>query len=184
MATRRARPADPQEPPKEWAPTQAAPDPILNNPYEEPTRYWSYVGGVPSETPGRRPASYWFKTQKIGTTQESLFAEEERDELPLVNKLRDDVSNWRRSKHRGASKGTQELFAYWFTQDRHRPLFFCQRESVETIIYLLEIAIPGRLAATGYRKFEVDAEALAKLLAGSKAFPELAEKEFYPRLID
>src|SRR5437016_5015161 len=69
-----------QEPPKEWAPTQAAPNPILNNPYEEPARHWSYVGGVPSETPGRRPASYWFKTQKIGTTQENLFAEEERDE--------------------------------------------------------------------------------------------------------
>jgi type III restriction enzyme len=181
---RRPPPSLPQEPPKEWTPTQAAPDPILNNPYEEPSRHWSYVGGVPSETPGRRPASYWFKTQKIGTTQEKLFAEEERDELPLVNKLRDDVSNWRRSKYRGASKVTRELFGYWFTQDRHRPLFFCQREAVETIIYLLEIAIPGRLAATGYRKFEVDAEALTKLLAGVNAFSELAENEFYPRLID
>ena len=100
MPTRRTPPVAPQEPPKEWAPTQAAPNPILNNPYEEPSRHWSYVGGVPSETPGRRPASYWFKTQKIGTTQESLFAEEERDELPLVNKLRADVSNWRRSKYR------------------------------------------------------------------------------------
>lgn len=184
MPTRRTRLPDQQEPPKEWTPTQAAPDPILNNPYEEPSRHWSYVGGVPSETPGRRPASYWFKTQKIGTTQEGLFAEEERDELPLVNKLRDDVSNWRRSKYRGASKITQELFAYWFTQDRHRPLFFCQRESVETIIYLLEMAIPGRLAATGYRKFEVDSDALAKLLAGVNAFTELGAKAFYPRLID
>src|SRR5271157_2315209 len=178
MPTPRTRPPDQQEPPKEWTPTQAAPDPILNNPYEPPSRHWSYVGGVPNETPGRRPASYWFKTQKIGTTQESLFAEEERDELPLVNKLRDDVSNWRRSKYRGASKITQELFAYWFTQGRHRPLFFCQREAVETIIYLLEIAIPGRLAATGYRKFEVDAEALGKLLAGVSAFTELGEKAF------
>jgi type III restriction enzyme len=184
MPTRRTRPVVPQEPPKEWAPTQAAPDPILNNPYEEPSRHWSYADGVPRETPERRPASYWFKTQKIGTTQESLFAEEERDELPLVNKLRADVKNWRRSKYRGASKVTQELFAYWFTQDRHRPLFFCQRESVETIIYLLEVAIPGRLAATGYRKFEVDAEALGKLLTGVNAFTELVEKAFYPRLID
>src|SRR5262249_61955093 len=99
-----------------------------------------------------------------GTIQEKPLAEEERDELPLVNKLRADVSNWRRSNYRGASKVSQELFAYWFTQDRHRPLFFCQREAVETIVFLLEIAIPGRLAATGYRKFEVDAEALAKLL--------------------
>jgi type III restriction enzyme len=184
MAARRTRPPVAEEPPKDWTPTQAAPDPILNNPYEEPSRHWNYIGGVPSETPGRRPASYWFKTQKIGTTQESLFAEEERDELPLVNKLRADVSNWRRSKYRGASKVTQELFAYWFTQERHRPLFFCQCEAVETIVYLLEIAIPGRLQATGYRKFEVDAEALTKLLAGANAFAELERKEFYPRLID
>jgi hypothetical protein len=73
MATRRARPTEPEEPPKDWAPTQAAPNPILNNPYEEPLRHWSYVGGAPSETPGRRPASYWFKTQKIGTMQNKLL---------------------------------------------------------------------------------------------------------------
>jgi type III restriction enzyme len=186
MATGRNRPPTPQEPPNEWTPTQAAPDPILNNPYEEPSQHWSYAGGVPSKTPGRRPASYWFKTTKIGTTQEKLFAEEERDELPLVNKLRADVSNWRRSKepYRGASKVTKELFAYWFSQDRHRPLFFCQREAVETIVYLLEIAIPGRLAATGYGKFKVDAEALAKLLRGENAFSELTEKKYYPKLTD
>src|SRR5207247_5164922 len=75
-------------------------------------------------------------------------------------------------------------FAYWFSQDRHRPLFFCQREAVETIIYILEIAIPARLRATGHQKFKVDAEALAKLLAGVNAFAELGEKEFYPKLID
>lgn len=184
MATRRNRPVTQQEPPKEWTPTHAAPDPILNNPYEEPSQHWSYIGGVPSKTPGRRPASYWFKTTKIGTTQEKLFAEEERDELPLVNKLRDDIRNWRRSNYRGASKVTRELFEYWFSQDRHRPLFFCQREAVESIIYLLEIAIPGRLAATGYRKFEVDAESLAKLLRGENAFSDLAEKIYYPKLID
>jgi type III restriction enzyme len=184
MATRPNRPSTTQEPPKEWTPVQAAPDPILNNPYEEPSQHWSYTGGVPSKTPGRRPASYWFKTTKTGTTQEKLFAEEERDELPLVNKLRVDVSNWRRSNYRGASKVTQELFAYWFNQDRPRPLFFCQREAVETIVYLLEMSLPGRLTATGYRKFEVNAEALTKLRRGENAFSELTEKKYYPRLID
>lgn len=184
MAKRRAAPPLPLEPPPEWAPTQAAPDPILNNPYEEPAQHWVYQKGVAHKQPGRRPASYWFKTQKTGTSQENLFAEEERDELPLVNKLRADVANWRRSGYRGASRVTQELFAHWFTSERHRPLFFCQKEAVETVVYLLEMGIPGRLGATGYRKFEVDAEALAKLLAGVNAFADSAEQAFYPRLVD
>ena len=184
MVKRKATVPSLLEPPADWAPTQAAPNPILNNPYEEPAEHWVYQQGVANRQPGRRPASYWFKTQKTGTSQESLFAEEERDELPLVNKLRADVANWRRSGYRGASRVTQELFAYWFTAERHRPLFFCQKEAVETVVYLLEMGIPGRLGATGYRKFVVAAEALTKLLAGVNAFTDSAEQEFYPRLVD
>ena len=40
-----------------------------------------------------------------------------------------------------------------------------------------EIAIPARLAATGYRKFEVDADAVPKLLSGVNPFSELSKSE-------
>ena len=52
--------------------------------------------GPTQAAPGRRPASYWYKTEqdRLGQ-QQDLFAEEERDDLPLVNRLREDVRRWR-----------------------------------------------------------------------------------------
>ena len=76
---------------------QPVENPILSNPYAEPPAHWVYIKGVPSRMEGRRPAGYWFRTKKIGTAQQDLFAEEERDDLPLVNRLRDDVRRWRES---------------------------------------------------------------------------------------
>ena len=80
-------------------PIQPVDDPILCPPYEEPSRHWLYDTrtGVPSKNPGRRPASYWYKSERAGSAQRSLFAEEERDDLPLVNALREDVRRWRKA---------------------------------------------------------------------------------------
>jgi hypothetical protein len=58
-----------QEAPADWRPTQAVPEPILNNPYKEPTRHWIYKDGVPDPVNGRRPASYWYTSKKVGTLQ-------------------------------------------------------------------------------------------------------------------
>ena len=186
-AKQRNKPAQTQ-PGLDWNPTQAVEDPVINTPYEEPKAHWLYQGGRPSKVMERRPASYWYQTRRTGAAQEQLFAEEQRDDLPLVNRLRSDVNRWRESGYRGASSATKELLAYWFTPDRARPLFFCQREAVETVIYLLELAMPGRLAATGFRNFEdgLSSENLERLLRGEPpVFPELKiDEEFYPRLID
>ncbi len=189
--TKGARRPNEEEPPSDWTPTQAVEDPVVNSPYQEPTQHWVYQKGgsvKPFLTPGRRPASYWYKSQKTGTVQTLLYAEEERDDLPLVNRFRNDVKRWRESGYRGASPVTKELFAWWSRTDRHRPLFFCQREAAETIIYLLEIALPGRLASTGFKSFEkgVDAANLERLLAGVRPdFPDLRpDQQFFPRLVD
>ena len=80
----------------------------------------------------------------MGGAQAKLFVEEERDDLELVNALRKDVDRWRQAKYRGVSNVTKDLLNYWASKERTRRLFFCQREAVETIIYLAEIRIPGR----------------------------------------
>lgn len=64
----------------------------------------------------------------------------------LVNKLRSDIDRWRNDGYPGATATSKELLTYWFDQT-HPPVFgnepfhfyFCQREAVETIIYLFEI---------------------------------------------
>jgi len=65
----------------------------LRNPYEEPTVHWFYKEqGEVQKIEGRHPASYWFTTQRVqSAAQLSIFAEETREDLQLVNALRDDV---------------------------------------------------------------------------------------------
>jgi len=63
----------------------------------------------------------------------------------LVNGVRAAVDAWRAQGYPRASPTTRRLLAYWF-QDEHRMadgapfrFYFCQREAVETFIYLAEI---------------------------------------------
>ena len=127
-------------------PIQPVEEPILCSPYEEPGQHWLYdtKTGQPSKIPSRREASYWFKTERTGTAQRSLLAEEERDDLPLVNALREDVRRWRDSGWRNASETTRRLLRHWWREDRTRRLFFCQLEAVEAILYLQEILALGK----------------------------------------
>ncbi len=166
------------------APVQAVPDPILCSPYYWPTKHWVYQKGKPYVLEGRRPASYFYKDKRTGEAQEALYAEENRDDLPLVNRLREDVKRWRDVDYRGASEVTKDLLRFWSRTDRHRRLFFCQREAVETLIYLLELRIPGRSRATGFQNFECSDEDLALLLKGEKPKFDLSQTKVYPTLID
>jgi type III restriction enzyme len=63
----------------------------------------------------------------------------------LVDGVRAAVNAWRAQGHPGASRTTKRLLSFWF-QDEHRTaegapfsFYFCQREAVETFIYLAEI---------------------------------------------
>jgi type III restriction enzyme len=168
-------------------PIQPVETPILCNPWDEPNAHWVYnpKTGLPTKQESRRPAGYWYKTERTGTAQLSLLAEEERDDLPLINALRDDVRRWREAGYRGASHVTRDMLQYWARSDRHRRLFFCQREAVETIIYLAELRFPGRSSRTGFQRFAVSDDDLKKLLAGERPSGTLGgTPDFFPTLID
>ncbi len=122
-------------------------EPILCGPYTEPDRHWVYASdtGMPVLMEGRRPASYWFRYESSASRQQiRLFAEEEREELPLVNALRSDVKRWRDSGYEGATEITKQLLRHWWRTDRQRRLFFCQLEAVESVIFLQEIRLSKR----------------------------------------
>jgi len=59
----------------------------------------------------------------------------------LVNRLREEVDRWRENDYPGVTSTTKELLAYWFENDHpdHFKFWFCQREAVETLIYLYEV---------------------------------------------
>ena len=73
-----------------------------------------------------------------------MFAEENWEELPYVNSLREDVKRWRSSDYRNATNTTRKLLRHWNRTELIRRLFFCQIEAVETIIYLAEIRMGGK----------------------------------------
>jgi type III restriction enzyme len=111
-------------------------NPILNSPFEEPSRHWAYEEGQPVLKPGRRPAGYYLKAR----TRDPQLAmlEEEFVPLDLVNTIRERVRAWHGRGYPGVTPITRQLLNHWNNPERERKLFFCQREAVETIIWLIE----------------------------------------------
>ena len=118
----------------------AVDNPILNNPFEEPTRYWLYEQGQPRVVEDmRRPAGYYFKARKSSKEQYSFLTDEQFVELDAVNAIRQRVKDWHNAGYPGVTNTTRRLLDHWNAPERERKLFFCQRESAETIIWLTEI---------------------------------------------
>jgi len=125
-------------------PIKPVENPILCSPYREPDRYWEYdrqTGEAQLITGERRRAAYWYKIEDRDTRRGNLTLElqEDRRDLIHVNNIRTDVKRWRESGYEGATNVTKDLLRHWRREDRIRPLFFCQLEAVETIIFLSEI---------------------------------------------
>ena len=77
--------------------------------------------------------------------------------ITIAQTLRHFVSEWRRHEYPGASDTTRELLSHWFERSHFISqgdgnqfpfqYYFCQRESIETIIYLYEVLGMRTLAA-------------------------------------
>jgi type III restriction enzyme len=65
---------------------------------------------------------------------------------PLVNKIRREVKTWRENQYEGVSATSKALLNWWFNRQHIREdlkefqYYFAQREAVETVIYLYEVA--------------------------------------------
>ncbi len=74
-------------------------------------------------------------------------AKNEYDKLlpPLVYKIRLAVAKWREEDYKGASDTSKSLLNFWFNQEHligqtKFSFFFSQREAIESIVYLYEVA--------------------------------------------
>ncbi len=64
---------------------------------------------------------------------------------PLVHKIRSAVTKWRDSEYAGASETSKALLRFWFEEEHfvnqfQFRFFFSQREAIESVIYLYEVA--------------------------------------------
>jgi len=110
---------------------------IINSPYREPGYHWHYdrKSRLFDKREGRRPAGY-----VVATPDSKSFDDPgEFIELPLVNQIRTRVKTWRENSYPGVTGITKRLLEHWYDrQQREYPLFFCQLEAIETLIWQLE----------------------------------------------
>ena len=135
--------------------------PILNSPYEYPSRHWELdESGQPTQkiVESRRLAEFITPIPKPrkrkGSTKQSALVfdegkglstqEQQYDHTAIINGVRQEVDRWRllpNPDHWRVTPETARLLQHW----RHhkfsgiRP-FFCQVEAAETAIWLTEVA--------------------------------------------
>ncbi|MBI2941704.1 MAG: DEAD/DEAH box helicase family protein, partial [Chloroflexi bacterium] len=135
--------------------------PILNSPYEYPSRYWELdETGQPTQQirESRRPVSFITpipkpRKQKGAPLQQAFVfdegkgvstEEQQYDPTSIINELRRRVDQWRAIPNPADWRVTPEtarLLQHWRHHEFNsvRP-FFCQIEAVEAAIWLTEVA--------------------------------------------
>ena len=102
---------------------------------------------IPGRLPWERPTSYLVKDESVPIGWREETSGRRPSHLLLVPKIRAAVDAWREQHYPSASDVTQRLFEYWFEEDHEVAGFpvpfryyFCQREAIETLVWLMEIA--------------------------------------------
>ena len=126
-------------------------NPVLNNPYEEPRYYYDtdMNGNIDYQNiiNGRRPFGYDVHIVPKKRGDRTLFSQGDfvsaDPNAEFINTIRSEVKAWREAGYPKASRITKELLDFWFNNKERKAnlsLFFCQREAVETAVWLNEIA--------------------------------------------
>ncbi len=118
---------------------------IINSPYLKPGRYWDQDdnGKLLNIRPGRRPAAYELYDTRTNTRRV--------EKLARVNAIRERLDQWRDAGWPGVTSVTRQLLEHWHERGewspeeqrwiggpRQYPLYFCQLEAIEALIWWLE----------------------------------------------
>ncbi len=98
--------------------------------------------------PYEEPCRYRVKADKEGDPAKIINSRRPSN-IPIPENLRPAVKRWREGDYPGASDTTRELLHYWFGEEHLLEMkdgeripfqyFFCQREAIETFVYLYEV---------------------------------------------
>lgn len=146
---------------------------VICDAYLEPDKHYRVLPGGRSKLVGtRRPSMRFLASAKdtkggvagIVGKEQSLFEDLAADfeqQNDFVNALREEVRAWREGEgawagnaYGGTKVVTRRLLEWWFEREEERKavgkrLFFCQREAIETVIYLYEVKNRHRMPETG-----------------------------------
>ena len=113
---------------------------IINSPFQEPAKHWEFNKTKNEHIlkTSRRSASYIINDPQNKSYDEYGIVKE----IPLVNKIRKRIAEWKKDNYQGITSTTRHLLEFWHTQQensgRRYNFFFCQLEAIETLIFLLE----------------------------------------------
>ncbi|MBI4454924.1 MAG: DEAD/DEAH box helicase family protein [Acidobacteria bacterium] len=129
---------------------------VICDAFREPDKHYQLLAGGKSKlVQGRRPSMRFLASAKdvkggiagvvgkeAGLFEDLLASSEQRNDF--VNQLRDEVREWREAGYGGTALVTRRLLEWWFEREEERKaigksFFFCQREAIETVIYLYEV---------------------------------------------
>ncbi len=134
-------------------------NPIISSPYDSPAQHFELGPAGPTGVllPGRRPSESFIpipvsrKAKAVQGTMDFDLTGERREQNSLINDIRREVERWRVSNWNGVTPYTRKLLTHWAPgPQRDDPVLFCQREAVETAIFLAEVA--GRHGTADYRR--------------------------------
>ena len=137
------------------SPDAALANPILNRPYDAPTRH--FVVGASGPTGeikrGRRPSESFVPIPRphkgrgaAADTQQAFdfdLTGERREVNSLINQLRADVELWRARGYDHVTHITRKLLLHWADETRENRILFGQRDAAETAIFIAEAAGRG-----------------------------------------
>ena len=96
---------------------------------------------------GRRPYSAHLTVMPDTSSSKSIFSAEdvpiEDENAKFINGIRQVVKEWRKQGYPKVTRTSRDLLTYWSLnpeRELNKSLFFCQREAVETAVYLNEVA--------------------------------------------
>ncbi|NCO68815.1 MAG: restriction endonuclease subunit R, partial [Nitrospirae bacterium] len=102
----------------------------------------------PLYQPHKMPEFHRIRAKREGEPAE-IVKGRRTSEIIIAQNLRRYVSEWRDADYTGASDTTRELLYHWFGRDHTIKnsegesvpfrYYFCQREAIETFIYLREV---------------------------------------------
>ncbi len=105
---------------------------IINSPYKRPGQHWEQASdGTLNLIDERRAAGYEIIDTRNNTRR--------TEELKLVNEIRARLGDWQGADYPGITSITRRLLEHWHDpEQRQHPLYFCQLEAIETLIWWIE----------------------------------------------
>jgi len=117
----------------------------LYSPWEEPNSYrQKSTRGSEAENDATGAGSENTLDEDEQSYGDERSAGRRPSRLTVVNTLRKHVRNWRAVQYEGASETSRTLLTHWFSGEhlqgeREFRYYFCQREAIETLVYLYEV---------------------------------------------